>query len=216
MNDSDNDSVSGGGSDDDNDDNDDSSRDTRDDSDESDDSDGSDNSDDDEDDDDEDEDDVDDNDDSSSSSSSTAVEISSSVYHEFMHEAYEIHNRTSRRVGSQMMETRRFRKFFGISAAVTMILWDLLVEHNLLPPKGKIKHLLWSLYFLKIYSNEEPTCAVLGGSKGAIDPKTMRHWVWAFIRAIAKLGPVVVSASTPTYLIFSIAILTVMPHILLD
>jgi len=213
MNDSDNDSVSGGGSDDDNDDNDDSSRDTRDDSDESDesdDSDGSDNSDDDEDDDDED--DVDDNDDSSS----TAVEISSSVYHEFMHEAYEIHNRTSRRVGSQMMETRRFRKFFGISAAVTMILWDLLVEHNLLPPKGKIKHLLWSLYVLKIYSNEEPTCAVLGGSKGAIDPKTMRHWVWAFIRAIAKLGPVVVSASTPTYLIFSIAILTVMPHILLD
>jgi hypothetical protein len=171
---------------------------------------------DDEEDEDDDDDDVDSSSSSSSSSNYSAVEISSSFYYEFMHEAHEIHNRTSHHVGSQMMETRRFRKFFGISAAVTMILWDLLVEHNLLPPKGKIKHLLWSLYFLKIYSNEEPTCAVLGGSKGAIDPKTMRHWVWAFIRAIAKLGPVVVSASTPKYLICSFAILTVMPHLLLD
>ncbi len=92
------------------------------------------------------------------------------------------------------METRRFRSCFGAGKEVVMQLWDLLVAHNLLPCKATIKHLLWALYFMKVYATENSTCAVLGGSNGAIDPKTMRKWVWKFIEKIAELGPVVVSA----------------------
>ena len=92
------------------------------------------------------------------------------------------------------METRRFRSFFGTSKEVVIFLWDLLAAHNLLPDKATIKHLLWALYFMKVYATENSTCSVLGGSNGAIDPKTMRKWVWKFIEKIAELGPVVVSA----------------------
>ena len=75
-----------------------------------------------------------------------------------------------------------------------MNLWRLLADYNLLPNKAKIKHLLWELYFMKVYPTEPPSCSVLGGSRGAIDPKTMRKWVWMLIQKIAKLGLVVVSA----------------------
>jgi hypothetical protein len=91
------------------------------------------------------------------------------------------------------MESRRFRDFFGTSSAITMILWNLLDEHGLLPHKGKIKHLLWALYFMKVYATESATCSVLGGSRGAIDPKTSRKWVWQFIGAIEDLSSEVVS-----------------------
>ncbi len=104
------------------------------------------------------------------------------------------------------MEARRFRSFFGTSVEVVMNLWRLLAEHNLLPCKAKIKHLLWTLFFLKVYPTEPPSCSALGGSRGAIDPKTMRKWVWMMIQKIAKLGPVVVSA-VATHCFFSLSFL---------
>ena len=55
------------------------------------------------------------------------------------------------------------------------MVWDML-EEGLLLEKGKPKHLLWVLYFLKCYPMEGPGCAVVGGLKGAIDPKTMCKW----------------------------------------
>ncbi len=76
---------------------------------------------------------------------------------------------------------------------VVMNLWGLLANHNLLPNRAKIKHLLWALYFMKVYPTELSTCSILGSSCGAIDPKTMRKWVWKFVQQITKLGPVVVS-----------------------
>lgn len=150
----------------------------------------------------------DDDDDSSSSSDSGSSDegtCSTPLYNELMHEAHAIQNRGGRRKNATIiMETRRFRSFFGAGKEVVMHLWDLLVQHNLLPRKGKINHLLWALYFMKVYANESPMCSVLGGSNGAIDPKTMRKWVWNFIQAIEKLGPVVVSVSTH-YLFYSLS-----------
>ncbi len=61
------------------------------------------------------------------------------------------------------------------------------------PKKSKPKHLLWTLYFLKVYTREAPGCSTVGGSKGAIDPKTLRKWVWLFIERIAELADEVVS-----------------------
>jgi hypothetical protein len=91
------------------------------------------------------------------------------------------------------MEVRHFHKFFGISVRVVKILWDLLVRDNLRPKKSRPKHLLWALYFLKVYPKQSLGCSVVGASAGAVDPKTHCKWVWLFINAIANLVDVMVS-----------------------
>ncbi len=71
--------------------------------------------------------------------------------------------------------------------------WSMLVEGGLHPKNSKPKHLLWALYFLKVYSREGPLCSTVGGSKDAINPKTMQKWVWLFLERIAELADNVVS-----------------------
>ncbi len=71
--------------------------------------------------------------------------------------------------------------------------WSMLGEGGLRPENSEPKHLLWALYFLKVYPREGPRCSAVGGSKGAIDPKIMRKWVWLFLECIAKLADNVVS-----------------------
>ncbi len=57
------------------------------------------------------------------------------------------------------------------------------------PEKHKPKHLLWSLYLLKIYQWEGPGCTAIGESKGAINPKTtMQKWVSLQLECITKLA----------------------------
>jgi hypothetical protein len=112
----------------------------------------------------------------------------------FFRAARDIMNRTARNVGSAAMEYRRFRSFFGARYNIVKMVWDMLGEGGLRPEKCEPKHLLWALYFLKVYPREAPGCAAVGGSKGAIDPKTMRKWVWLVLERIADLADVVVSA----------------------
>jgi hypothetical protein len=69
----------------------------------------------------------------------------------------------------------------------------MLGEGDLCPKNSKPKHLLWALCFLKVYPREGPGYSAVGGSKGAIDPKTMRNWVWLFLECTAKLADNVVS-----------------------
>jgi hypothetical protein len=52
--------------------------------------------------------------------------------------------------------------------------WTLMADHDLIPPDGEIKHLLWTLHFLKAYPTQATVCSTVGGSTGAIDPKTTR------------------------------------------
>jgi hypothetical protein len=72
-------------------------------------------------------------------------------------------------------------------------LWWLLVKNDLLPEKSRPKHLLWTLYFLKVYPKQSPGCSVAGASSGAVDPKTFKKWVWMFIENIQELVDEVVS-----------------------
>ncbi len=58
---------------------------------------------------------------------------------------------------------------------------------------GCLKHLIWALHFMKVYPNQTPGCAAVGASGRAVDPKTNQKWVWAYIKAIAKLVDVVVN-----------------------
>jgi hypothetical protein len=64
----------------------------------------------------------------------------------------------------------------------------MLGEGSLHPKKSKLKHLLWALYFMKVSPREGPGCSAVGGSKGSINPKTMRKWVWLFLELIGKLA----------------------------
>jgi hypothetical protein len=106
----------------------------------------------------------------------------------FLRDARDIQNRMSRCVGMAAMEDRRFRGLFGARIEIILKVWSMLLEDCLCPKKSKPKHLLWTLYFLKVYPREAPGCSAVGGSKGAIDPKTLQKWVWLFIERIAELA----------------------------
>ncbi len=107
-------------------------------------------------------------------------------------------NRVGRKVGSAALEDRRFREHFGAPFEIVRMVWDMMEEVHLLPEKCEPKHLLWTLYFLKCYPKEGPGCAAVGGSKGAIDPKTMRKWVWLLLERIGELADEVVSLGFPS------------------
>jgi len=87
-----------------------------------------------------------------------------------------------------------FRVTFGTSLLIVSKVWSMLWEEDLLPEGGRPKHLLWALHFLKVYPLQAPAFAAVGASGGAVDPKTHRKWVWAFIDAIAELVNEVVSS----------------------
>ncbi len=85
------------------------------------------------------------------------------------------------------------RSFFGAQNEIMLKVWSMLGEGGLRPKNSEPKHLVWALYFLKVYPREVPRCSAVGGSKGVIDPKTMRKWVWLFLERITELADNVVS-----------------------
>jgi hypothetical protein len=106
----------------------------------------------------------------------------------FFRATRDIMNRVEQKVGTAAREDRRFCKHFGAPFTIVRMVWDMLVEGGLLPKNGEPKHLLWMLYFLKCYPKEGPGCAAVGGLRSAIDPKTMRKWVWLFLECICELA----------------------------
>ncbi len=107
--------------------------------------------------------------------------------------ARDIQNRVPCRVGVTTAEARHFWEFFGTSMFIVKKVWELLDRDSLLPEGGLPKHLLWALHFMKVYPKQSPGCSAVGASAGAVNPKTHRKWVWAFIDAVANLIDVVVS-----------------------
>ncbi|KAL3795485.1 hypothetical protein ACHAWO_001837 [Cyclotella atomus] len=101
----------------------------------------------------------------------------------------DIQNRSNHRVSSDLSEDQRFREYFGCSAEIALIVWNLLIQYELLPDEAQIAHHLWALFFMKIYAKEKVTCGAVGGQGGAIDPKTLRKYIWPMIKAIAGLEP---------------------------
>jgi len=132
----------------------------------------------------------DDNDDGDGTSDDDAGTSDEDV---FFRAARDIQNRTSRNAGTAAMEDRRFRELFGTSIGIVLQVWHMMDDGGLLPEKTEPKHLLWTLYFMKVYPREAPACSAVGGSGGAVDPKTLRKWVWLFMERIAELADDVVS-----------------------
>jgi hypothetical protein len=110
--------------------------------------------------------------------------------------AQDIQNRASHCVGVATTETRHFQEFCGTSVLVVKKVWELLERDSLLPEGGRPKHLLLALHFMKVYPKQSTGFLAVGASAGAVDPKTHRKWVWAFIDTVPNLDDVVVSKIT--------------------
>ena len=115
---------------------------------------------------------------------------------DFMPDARDIMNKFPRPDAAASTEIRAFRETFGTSMPIVSMVWSMLLEEDVLPEGGRPKHLLWARHFLKVYPLQAPGCAAVGGSAGAVDAKTHKKWVWAFIDAIAELVDEVVSKIT--------------------
>lgn len=87
------------------------------------------------------------------------------------------------------VEDDGFRAMFGCGPAVALILWNKLVSHSLLPPGGRMIHLLWTLMYCKTYAKWK-TMRKLTNT----DPKTIRRWINLFYTSIFELVPEVVSS----------------------
>ena len=87
-------------------------------------------------------------------------------------------------------EDRHFRALFGCCVNVVLRLWLLLIEYDLVPSGANIKHLLWTLMFLKVYPTD-PTMSRMTQA----DPKTLRKWINLFLDSICFLEPKVASVT---------------------
>ena len=87
----------------------------------------------------------------------------------FCRDARDIQNRMPWAAGTAAMEDRRFHELFGASVSIILHVWTAMEEGGLLPEKSHPKHLLWTLYFLKVYPREAAGCSAIGGGGGAID-----------------------------------------------
>ena len=83
-----------------------------------------------------------------------------------------------------------FRAFLGCAVPTFLTAWSMLATPDCLPPGGQLKHLLWTLMFMKLHSGQKALCALAGA-----EPETFRKWTWQFLEALAMLEPYVVSAS---------------------
>lgn len=115
---------------------------------------------------------------------------SSPTTEDFLLIAREMWRREGRRVRATASEDRDFREFFGCSPSVAVELWNMLSSRYLIPSGGTIRHLLWTLMFLKVYAKTATLSSICGG----IDPATHHKWVWAFIEVISWLEVEVVSS----------------------
>jgi len=104
----------------------------------------------------------------------------------------DIQNKSGQPIGLASTEERAFCEFFGTTAVVVANLWRIVSEQDIIPGET-IQHLLWALHFMRAYPKEGAACATVGGLGGAIDPKTLRKYIWPFIYTIADLSSVVVS-----------------------
>ena len=79
---------------------------------------------------------------------------------------------------------RRFRSSFGTECETCALIWNLVRNK----PRGcHQKHLLWALMFLKTASTNE-----LLASNFDCTEKTLRKWVWFFVKSISMMKRYVV------------------------
>jgi len=85
-----------------------------------------------------------------------------------------------------------FRAHFGLSTSSVFLLWNQLVDapRSRVPANTKLKHLLWTLLYLKVYPTEFVLCRMVKTNR-----KTLRTWIGKMLDAIFGLVPQKVGAS---------------------
>jgi len=79
---------------------------------------------------------------------------------------------------------RTFRCYFGVSPFIAGCILDRLNDQHLCTlSAADIRHLLWALLFLKVYSFEEVMARLVGYT-----PKTYRQHVWSMLDKLAALS----------------------------
>lgn len=76
----------------------------------------------------------------------------------------------------------KFRAFFGCSLETTAEAWNIMVDADLLPRKGMVYHLLWTLAFLKLYNNQRVLATICG-----VCELTLRKWTKLFLNALSEI-----------------------------
>ena len=69
----------------------------------------------------------------------------------------------------------------------------MLNAYSFLPDGAQILHLLWDLFFMKVYPTKNTGCAAASGRGHATDFKTFFNAIWPMIHAILDLEIYVVS-----------------------
>ena len=86
---------------------------------------------------------------------------------------------TSTSSGGTPLEDGRFRSCFGCGVEHTSSYF-----YGRCSPPTTTAHLLWALFLMFVYLNETVLCGGTGGDKRAIDPKTIRKYIWPIITAM--------------------------------
>ena len=76
--------------------------------------------------------------------------------------------------------SRAFKAHFGVSIQVLLHIWQALNEAG--PAAFEREHLLWAMFFLKVYASEATSCSLFG-----VTPKTWRKWVCVVVTSISEL-----------------------------
>ena len=94
----------------------------------------------------------------------------------------------------------RYLSTFGIEPKVTVALWNAILESRLFTHDILKVHLLWTLMFLKVYSN----IGILSNMADC-DVKTYRDWTWTVILVIDSLYDTKVSLNSHLNVCFSLS-----------
>ena len=106
------------------------------------------------------------------------MRISSRAIHQLVDE--EILYRPNRR--SKRLSVDRFVALFGVSPRVASWTWNQLDRKRLLPRDCLVKHFLWGLAFLKLYTVECASASIF-----SCDEKTFGKWTWQVLDAVGEL-----------------------------
>ena len=79
---------------------------------------------------------------------------------------------------------RKFHAHFGICKEITSILWLYLKSLDV-PFTFEPMHLLWALYFIKVYSSID-VCS----SYWKVSPPTYSLWIWRVLHVLSQMDTV--------------------------
>ena len=109
------------------------------------------------------------------------------------HEDQKVVDRANRRLSKLLPGSPKDLRHcvnFGVLTEVAVETWEMMNEHNCLPPDPKFVHFLRALAFMQTYpTNDKALLIALGSS----DPKTICKYIWPFIDLIFELDGIVVS-----------------------